>query len=110
MIHIIKQTTKNIVVSFILASIISLIVYIIFSEPISIAVSLINKISLDNNQKVIEEIKLSDNKILVYPEYGTKYANISIESIGVDLPLYYGETLDLLKDGIGQSSGAYFPR
>ena len=41
--------------------------------------------------------------------YGTKYARMKIDSINVDLPLYYGEGLDLLKNGIGQDSNSYFP-
>ena len=48
-------------------------------------------------------------KITEYPEYGSRYGNIRIESLDVNLPLYYGDKLEILKNGVGQSSGAYFP-
>ena len=47
--------------------------------------------------------------ILNYPEYGTQYATIEIPKIDVDLPVYFGDTLEVLKKGVGHSSGSYFP-
>ena len=38
-----------------------------------------------------------------------KYATIKIPKIDVDLPVYYGDSLDVLKKGVGHSSGSYFP-
>ena len=49
------------------------------------------------------------NTIKNYPEYGTQYATIEIDKIGVNLPVYYGDTLEILKKGVGHSSGSYFP-
>ena len=43
------------------------------------------------------------------PEYGTQYGTIEIEKIDVNLPIYFGDTLEVLKKGIGHSSGSYFP-
>ena len=44
-----------------------------------------------------------------YPEYGTQYATIEIPRIGANLPVYFGDTLEILKKGVGHSSGSYFP-
>ena len=44
-----------------------------------------------------------------YPEYGTQYATIEIPQIDIDLPVYFGDTMELLKKGVGHSSGSYFP-
>ena len=44
-----------------------------------------------------------------YPEYGTQYATIEIPKIGANLPVYFGDTLEILKKGVGHSSGSYFP-
>ena len=50
-----------------------------------------------------------ENTIKNYPEYGTKYATIKIPKIDVELPVYFGDTLEVLKKGVGHSSGSYFP-
>ena len=50
-----------------------------------------------------------NNRLENYPEYGTQYATIEISKIDVDLPVYYGDTLEILKKGVGHSSGSYFP-
>ena len=47
--------------------------------------------------------------ITSYPEYGTRYGNIKIDSLNINLPLYYGDKLSYLRYGVGQSSGGYFP-
>ena len=107
----IKATIKHIIVAFIFVAIICIIIQIMFGNQISMAISLVNKISIDTSKKVLSEIKLDENtnKLKVYPEYGTKYGNIEIDSINVNLPLYYGDTLKILRNGVGHSSGSYFP-
>ena len=50
-----------------------------------------------------------ESKIKNYPEYGTQYATIEIPKIDVNLPVYFGDTLEILKNGVGHSSGSYFP-
>ena len=50
-----------------------------------------------------------DNTLENYPEYGTQYATIKIPRINADLPVYFGDTLEVLKNGVGHSSGSYFP-
>ena len=57
----------------------------------------------------VETIIGENNKLKNYPEYGAKYATIKIPKIDVDLPVYYGDSLDILKKGVGHSSGSYFP-
>ena len=34
---------------------------------------------------------------------------LKISSVGIDLPLYYGDNLEVLSYGIGQYAGSYFP-
>ena len=87
------------------------IIYILFGSRISMAISLINKVSIDTSNVVLKEVKLNSvtKRLESYPEYGTKYGNVKIDSIDVDLPLYYGDTLSILRNGVGHSSGSYFP-
>ena len=107
----IKATILNVIVALLSVIIILSAVYSVFGAKIEETVSLASKITIDIDQK--EEagpIEIdSENKIKNYPEYGTKYASIEIPKIDVDLPVYYGDTLEILKKGVGHSSGSYFP-
>ena len=107
----VKATIRHIIVAFIYVSIIILLINIFFAERISLAISLINKISINTSQEVYKEVKidLTNNKLETYPSYGAQYARMKIDSIDVNLPLYFGDTLTILKKGIGHSSGSYFP-
>ena len=44
-----------------------------------------------------------------YPEYGTQYATLEIPRLNLNVPVYFGDTLEILKKGVGHSSGSYFP-
>ena len=106
----IKATIIELIVAFFITVIILGVGKILFGAKIEETMSLISKVSIGvNNQN--EEIKtvIEDKKIKNYPEYGTQYATIKIPKIDVELPVYYGDTLDILKKGVGHSSGSYFP-
>ena len=55
------------------------------------------------------EIKVKNQKIEVKPTYGSKYATLKIESLNIDLPVYYGDSKNILKDGIGHTTTSSFP-
>ena len=106
----IKATILNIIVALILIIIVVGAVKFLFGARIEDAVSLANKITIDvDNKEEVKPIEISEKKIKNYPEYGTKYATIEIPKIDVDLPVYFGDTLEVLKKGVGHSSGSYFP-
>ena len=115
MLKVIKKTIKatilNVIVALLSLIIILFAVYTVFGAKIEETVSMASKITVDIDQK--EESKPieidSQNRITNYPEYGTKYASIQIPRIDVDLPVYFGDTLEILKKGVGHSSGSYFP-
>ena len=106
----IKATILNIIVALILIIIVVGAVKIFFGARIEDAVLLANKITIDvDNKEEVKPIEISEKTIKNYPEYGTKYATIEIPKIDVDLPVYFGDTLEVLKKGVGHSSGSYFP-
>jgi len=78
---------------------------------ISEAVSLVNMVSIKTNEKVLKDVKidLKTKNLKNYPEYGTKYGTIKIPSLNINLPLYYGDSLSIIRYGVGHSSGSYFP-
>ena len=106
----IKATILNVIVALLSSLIILITIYLIFSNKIENTISLINLISVDISSKneILTTID-ENNKIKNYPEYGKQYGNIKIPKIEIDLPVYYGDTLEILKNGVGHSSGSYFP-
>ena len=61
------------------------------------------------NQEQTTTIREEKKSLENYPEYGTQYATIEIPRIDVNLPVYFGSTLDVLKNGVGHDSASYFP-
>ena len=108
---IILATIKHLIVAIMFIILIAVIIFVLFGSRISMAISLINKVSIDTSNVVLKDVKLNSitKRLESYPEYGTKYGDLTIDSIDVDLPLYYGDTLSILRNGVGHSSGSYFP-
>ena len=109
--YAVKATIKKIIVAFLIVIVFFGLINIFLGQQINLNISLINKMAINKNAKK-EEIMAIDtntNKIQNYPEYGTQYATIEIPSIDVNLPVYFGSTLDVLKNGVGHDSASYFP-
>ena len=118
--NIIKRTLKtaisDIIVVFMFLAIVYLAVNILGEKYIGTVEAKINEFSktpsineTNNETDVKIQMDSENNKIVEYPEYGKQYATVQIESIDLNLPLYYGDSLDILKKGIGQSTASYFP-
>ncbi len=109
----IKKTIKATIIYLIVALLIAILIIgnikLFFGAKIEETISLVNKVAIDISQKEVKETVLDNNKIKNYPEYGTQYATIEIPKIDVNLPVYFGDTLEILKKGVGHSSGSYFP-
>ena len=111
-----KRTLKATIICIIVALLITGIVIgairLVAGKQIDETISLLKKVSIDiNNNEQDTEISLEPEKKRLdsYPEYGTQYATIKIPRIDADLPVYFGDTLEILKKGVGHSSGSYFP-
>ena len=109
----IKKTIKATIIYLIVALLIAMLIIgsikLFFGAKIEETISLVNKVAIDLSQKEVKETVLDNNKIKNYPEYGTQYATIEIPKIDVNLPVYFGDTLEILKKGVGHSSGSYLP-
>jgi len=107
----VKATISSLIVALLFAVCLFFLLFITFRKEISWAISAIDIISVDKGNREQTEISMDaeTKKITNYPEYGTQYANIKIDKIDVDLPVYFGDDLDTLKKGVGHSSGSYFP-
>lgn len=109
--YAVKATIKRIIVAFLIVFVSIGLIYIFLGQQINLNISLINKMAVNKSEKK-EEIMAIDtntNKIQNYPEYGTQYATIKISKIDVNLPVYFGSTLDVIKNGVGHDSSSFFP-
>ena len=106
----IKATIKYLIVALLITIVIVMGIYLLFGQEVNETLSIASKVAIDiENKKVVETTMNEENKIQNYPEYGTQYATIEIPRINVNLPVYFGDTLEVLKKGVGHSSGSYFP-
>lgn len=106
----IKATIKFLIVALLIIIVIVGSIYLLFGQEVNEAFSIVSKVAIDIENKQTEQTQMNeDNKIQNYPEYGTQYATIQIPRINANLPVYFGDTLEVLKKGVGHSSGSYFP-
>lgn len=105
-----KKLASHIAISFFYASIFILLFYFFIEDEVSPYISLINTTAV---KEIGEDIKTEYNfetrRLLKYPNYGQKYATLKISSINLNLPLYFGDTLKILRYGVGHFAGSYFP-
>lgn len=50
-----------------------------------------------------------DNSIIEIPKYNAEYAHLSCERIGIDCPLYFGDSDAALANGAGQYHSSWLP-
>lgn len=108
-----KITAKLFVVALMFTAFSFAIIYGLFRAEINMAISTLNLISVNNEvveQNAIMEVLDDGSKLIQnYPHYGQAYGNIVISSVGIDIPIYFGDSLDILKNGAGHMTGSYFP-
>lgn len=108
---IIKATMKSIIVALIYSFLFFGILFICFNKSYNELKSTIDLISIVNKEVSSKDVLIDEesHKLVVYPEYGTKYATLQIPSLNIDLPVFFGDSMSILKHGIGHSSSSYFP-
>lgn len=112
LVQTLKATISSVIVALLITGILILAIYLFLGQEIGEIFSLVNKVSIAiEENKEQEPTKISEEKQSLenYPEYGTKYGTMEIEKIDINVPIYYGDTLEILKKGVGHSSGSYFP-
>ena len=106
--NIIKAAIISIIVAFLFVLIISLFLIKVGKEKFEMATNLLDIITISKEVQTITPV-LEGDVLLNYPTYGSKYATIKIPTIDVELPVYYGETYNILKSGVAHQSVSYFP-
>ena len=108
-----KVVTKQLVTAFFFASFISFLFLLFFSRRVNLVFNTINKMAVASFEYEAREKDIKINKIekrlTEYPSIGEAFGTIIIPSVKIDIPVYHGETLDVLKYGAGHHAGSYFP-
>ena len=105
----------HIVIAFFFASFILFFVNVLFGYELEKATSLVNNLFVFKSDSSVKfkdkNIKIDSvtRRLIEYPSYGEKFGSIVLSSIDVDLALYHGEDLSILKYGAGHHAGSYFP-
>lgn len=106
---IIKAAIISLIVAFLFVLLISCIVIKVGKEKFEMATNLLQIITINENDVQTITPVLEGDVLLNYPTYGSKYANLKISSIDLELPVYYGATYNILKSGIAHDDISYFP-
>lgn len=112
MTKIIKATIIDLIVACFIVTVILVTVKLFLGQKIENTIQLVNQVAIkveNTNKQKTTVIDEENNMLINYPQYGTKYATIKIPKINVDLPVYFGDSLEILKLGVGHSAGSYFP-
>ena len=107
-----KTVVTNVAIAFFFSAIFVLIYFYLLEERTSSYISLINvaaikKVSDERSSEV--EYNFEQRTLINYPKFGKKYATLKIEKMNLKLPIYFGDTLKILRYGIGQYAGGFFP-
>ena len=108
-----KAIVKSLIIAFFFSAFTIFLVSIISQKKLDQTISLINKFAVFSASTSKKEANVKIDKLkkrlVEYPSYGDVFASIQIPSIGVDVNMYHGDALRLLKYGVGHHAGTYFP-
>lgn len=117
-----KHRKKHNGITFFVYPIIFLIIniallYIAFGSTLKTIVNAIDIVTLDNTPSFSNDADSDVPKIvqpkegakIVVPSVGDLYANLTINSANITGSVYYGDSEDLLRKGIGTYTGTYIP-
>lgn len=106
---ILKAAILSIIVAFLFVILFCILFVIFGKEKFELATYLLQMITVTEVQNQEIDPVLESGVLVNYPVYGTKYADIKIDSINLNLPVYYGANYTILKSGIAHDERSYFP-
>ena len=105
-----RKFASKIAFSFFFAAIFVLFFYFVIDEKVSTYINLINVTAVKKIDSVRKtKYNIESKRLINYPAFGEKYAELIMPSVDRRLPIYHGDTLRILKYGVGHFAGSYFP-
>lgn len=110
---LLKEIAGKLAISCFFAAIVVFLFYLFAERKVDSYLTLLSNLSYSPTyaESLNEAITFNTESRALsrYPSYGTEFATIKIEKIGLERPVIHGDTLDILKNNIGHLSGSYFP-
>ena len=110
---IVKAIAKDLAIAFFFTTFILFLTGFFFGHKVNKAILLVNKIGTINfaEQTSDKDIKIDKvrKRLESYPAIGDFFGSVIIPSADIDLTLYHGELLRILRYGAGHHAGSYFP-
>ena len=105
------EITEQLVISFFFTSIIYLIIHFTLSDKIYTYLNIINMVTIEQTNITYPSVKFDSisKRLKDYPLWGTEFGTLNISSVNIRLPIYQGDSLDILKYGVGHFTGSLFP-
>lgn len=106
-----KNVATNVAFSLCYASLFVLIGFAAFNDKLDYYIALVDTTVINLNNNVLKEITYNKEtkRLINYPSYGEKYGDVVIKSLNVEAPLFFGDSLNILRHGVGHYAGSYFP-
>ena len=108
-----KVIVKQLAIAFFFTAFFIFLTLTITKTKIDKAINFINSFAIiQNNSKGSTkniQINTVTKRLVEYPNFGDIWARIIINSADIESNVYHGDTLDLLKYGVGHHAGSYFP-
>ena len=106
---VIKATIISLIVALLFVSSICFGFYKFAGEEIDTAMFLLDTITVSDDEESEVSPIFEGNVLQNYPTVGTEYGRLKIESIDLELPVLFGANYDILKKGIAHDDRSYFP-
>lgn len=108
-----REIVKELAISFFFVAILLLGYRFFLQEYLDSKISILNTmvVSPKTGNTEAKKVEFDDitKRLKVYPKYGSIYATLKIPSISLELPVYFGDTKEILSKGVGHYSGSFFP-
>ena len=108
-----KVIVKQLAIAFFFTAFFIFLTLTITKTKIDKAINFINSFAIiqNNNKGTTKNIQINTvtKRLVEYPNFGDIWARIVIKSADIESNVYHGDTLDLLKYGVGHHAGSYFP-
>lgn len=110
----IKVIVKQLAIAFFFTAFFVFLTLTITKSKVDKAIRFVNNFAViqksDGNGNT-KNIKIDNVKkrLVEYPNFGDIWARITIPTADIEANVYHGDTLDLLKYGVGHHAGTYFP-
>ncbi len=109
-----KVIVKQLAIAFFFTAFFVFLTLTITKNKVDKAIRLVNSFAViqnynGNGKTKNIQINTMTKRLVEYPNFGDIWARITIPTAEIEANVYHGDTLDLLKFGVGHHAGTYFP-